>query len=42
MLNCHSQNDKRVKERYIEIVREKVTEWRAMHEIGLHDENGIL
>ncbi|KAL4459498.1 hypothetical protein ABPG74_018111 [Tetrahymena malaccensis] len=37
-----SSNDKRVKERYIEKVREKVSEWRAMHETGFRDQNGNL
>lgn len=37
-----SSNDKRVKERYIEKVREKVAEWRAMHETGFRDQNGNL
>lgn len=35
-----STMDKRVKERYIEKVREKVAEWRGMHEIGVKDYNG--
>lgn len=35
-------NDKRVKERYIEKVREKVGEWRAMHETGFRDKDGNL
>lgn len=37
-----SVNDKRVKERYIEKVREKVSEWRSMHETGFRDKDGNL
>lgn len=37
MMGGRSSNDKRVKERYIEKVREKVAEWRAMHETGFRD-----
>lgn len=40
--NSNGAPDKRVKERYIEKVREKVSEWRAMHEIGVPDKDGIL
>lgn len=39
---CGASNEKRIKERYIEKVREKVREWRAMHETGLRDANGNL
>ena len=40
--NNMNTSDKRVKERYIEKVREKVSEWRAMHETGFRDKDGNI
>jgi len=40
--NSNNLSDKRVKERYIEKVREKVSEWRAMHETGFRDKDGNI
>lgn len=41
MMQAKTSNmDKRVKERYIEKVREKVSEWRGLHEIGMRDAYG--